>query len=92
MKKELEKNKNRKNNKQSIQSFDNTKKVIFIIDDKFEDVKKYKEIINLTKEKYLIEDEKINIMFLENKKGINFKILKTVFRKYKILGKVKLDK
>ena len=90
LKQELEKNKKINFNKENIQNLDNTEKIIFIIEDRFEEVKKYNKIISFIKEKYLIEDKKINIMFVENKKGINFGILKNVFKNYKILGKIKI--
>ena len=68
----------------------NSRKIVFIIDNNLDEIKKYKNIINIIKNNYLINSEKINIVFLETKKSINFKILKNFFRGYRILGKIKI--
>lgn len=70
----------------------NSEKIIFILEDNFNEIKKYNKIIELIKEKYLLENNKINILFIKSKNGINFNLLKNTFNKYKILGKIKLKK
>lgn len=65
-------------------------KFIFIINSNIEDIKKLIKIINLIKEKYLIKNEQINILFLEKK--ISIKILKLIFKNYNVLKKLERNK
>lgn len=72
-----------------IKYYDN---IIFILNMNLEEIKKINKIINLIKIKYLIKDEKINIIFIKNKyNSINLKILKNIFKNYNVLDKIKLN-
>ena len=66
------------------------KNLIFIVNSDFEEIKKIIKKINLIKIKHLINNKKINFIFIGNK--INLKILKNIFKNYNILGKIKLKK
>ena len=74
----------------------NNEKILFIIKNNYEEIKKYKKIIYFIQTKNNIEKNKINILFLENnfenKNNIDLKILKNIFKKYIILGKIKTNK
>ena len=73
---------------QKIKKYEN---IIFFVNTDLEEIKNLIKTINLIKSKYLIENKKINILFLENNL-INMKILKNIFKNYRILGKINLDK
>ena len=67
-----------------------SEKIIFIIKNDLDDLKKYIDKINLIKNKYSINLEKMNIIFLEDSRNlINYRILKSVFKDYKVIGKIK---
>ncbi len=67
--------------------------IIFLINSDLLEIKKLNEIINLIKLKYLIKDEKINILFSENTaNSMNLNILKNIFKNYNVLGKINFNK
>ena len=56
------------------------------------EIKKVIEKINFIKLKYLINNEKINIIISENKNNsIDIKILKNIFKNYNIIGKINFN-
>ena len=65
--------------------------LIFLIDSNLEEVKKLNKIINSMKIKTFINNKKINILFIDNKKSIDLKILKNIFKKYNVLGKTSFN-
>ena len=69
---------------------ENKDKIILVLEDSYQEIKKYKKIIEKLKSKFLIENEKINLSFIESKNGINIRILKCALKEYKILGKLKI--
>ena len=69
-----------------------SKNIVFILDSDFEKIKEIIKIINLIKIKYLIENKKINILFIEKNNLIDLKILKNIFKNYNVIGKIKLNK
>ena len=79
------------NYKKINQKIKNYENIIFFVNTDLEEIKNLLKIINLIKSKYLIDNKKINILFLENNL-INMKILKNIFKNYNILGKINLDK
>ena len=64
--------------------------LIFLVNSNIEEIKKLNKIISFIKLKYYIKKEKINIIFIDND-SIDLEILKTVFKKYKVLGKIKFN-
>lgn len=48
-------------------------------------------MINLIKIKYFIKNNKINILFIDNKNAIDLKILENIFREYSVLGKINFN-
>lgn len=67
-------------------------KFIFILELNLEEIKLNKKIINKIILENKINIEKINIIFNKiNKYSINKKIAKNIFRKFKIIGNIKLN-
>ena len=64
--------------------------LIFLVNSNIEEIKKINKIISFIKLKYYIKKEKINIIFIDND-SIDLEILKTIFKKYKVLGKIKFN-
>ena len=62
--------------------------LIILINSNLEEIKKLNKIINLIKIKYFIKNNKINILFINNKNSIDLKILKNIFKKNKVIGKI----
>ena len=63
---------------------------MFLVNSNLEEIKKLNKIINFIKIKYFIKKEKINIIFIDNN-SIDLEILKTIFKKYNVLGKIKFN-
>lgn len=69
-----------------------SQKIVFIICMNFNDLKNANKIIKLIQENYQINSNKINILLIKSTENtINFKIIKNNFKKYKILGKIKIN-
>ena len=64
--------------------------LVFLVNSNLEEIKKLNKIINFIKIKYYIKKEKINIIFIDNN-TIDLEILKTIFKKYNVLGKIKFN-
>ena len=64
--------------------------LVFLVNSNLEEIKKLNKIINFIKIKYYIKKEKINIIFID-KNSIDLEILKTIFKKYNVLGKIKFN-
>lgn len=62
--------------------------LVFLINSNLEEIKKLNKIINLIKIKYFIKNNKINILFIDNKNSIDLKILKNIFKENKVIGKI----
>ena len=65
--------------------------LIILINSNLEEIKKLNKIINLIKIKYFIKNNKINILFINNKNSIDLKILKNIFKKNKVIGKINFN-
>ena len=65
--------------------------LVFLINSNLEEIKKLNKIINLIKIKYFIKNNKINILFIDNKNSIDLKILKNIFKKNKVIGKINFN-
>ena len=65
--------------------------LVFLINSNLEEIKKLNKIINLIKIKYFIKNNKINILFINNKNSIDLKILKNIFKKNKVIGKINFN-
>ena len=95
IKKEL-KNKLNKNNKIEYINLNYLNKkikyynLVFLINSNLEEIKKLNKIINFIKLKYFVKKERINILFIDNN-SIDLEILKKVFKKYNVLGKIKFN-
>ena len=64
--------------------------LVFLINSNLEEIKKLNKIINFIKLKYFVKKERINILFIDNN-SIDLEILKKVFKKYNVLGKIKFN-
>ncbi|MBR0427187.1 MAG: hypothetical protein IJK18_03200, partial [Clostridia bacterium] len=64
--------------------------LIFLVNTNLEEIKKLNKIINFIKLKYFVKKERINILFIDNN-SIDLEILKKVFKKYNVLGKIKFN-
>ena len=64
--------------------------LIFLVNTNLKEIKKLNKIINFIKIKYFIKKEKINILFIDNN-SIDLEILKTIFKKYNVLGKIRFN-
>ena len=65
--------------------------LVFLINSNLEEIKKLNKIINLIKIKYFIKNNKINILFIDNKNSIDLKILKNIFKENKVIGKINFN-
>ena len=65
--------------------------LIILINSNLEEIKKLNKIINLIKIKYFIKNNKINILFIDNKNSIDLKILKNIFKENKVIGKINFN-
>ena len=65
--------------------------LIILINSNLEEIKKLNKIINLIKIKYFIKNNKINILFINNKNSIDLKILKNIFKENKVIGKINFN-
>ena len=65
--------------------------LVFLINSNLEEIKKLNRIINLIKIKYFIKNNKINILFIDNKNSIDLKILKNIFKENKVIGKINFN-
>ena len=65
--------------------------LIILINSNLEEIKKLNKIINLIKTKYFIKNNKINILFIDNKNSIDLKILKNIFKENKVIGKINFN-
>lgn len=65
--------------------------LVFLINSNLEEIKKLNKIINLIKIKYFIKNNKINILFINNKNSIDLKILKNIFKKNEVIGKINFN-
>ena len=65
--------------------------LIFLINSNLEEIKKLNKIISLIKIKYFIKNNKINILFIDNKNSIDLKILKNIFKENKVIGKINFN-
>lgn len=65
--------------------------LFFLINSNLEEIKKLNKIINLIKIKYFIKNNKINILFIDNKNSIDLKILKNIFKENKVIGKINFN-
>lgn len=95
IKKELKKKVNKNNRIEYINLNYLNKKIkyynlIFLVNTNLEEIKKLNKIINFIKIKYFIKKEKINILFIDNN-SIDLEILKTIFKKYNVLGKIRFN-
>lgn len=62
--------------------------LVFLINSNLDEIKKLNKIISLIKIKYFIKNNKINILFIDNKNSIDLKILKNIFKENKVIGKI----
>ena len=68
----------------------NYEKIIFILNNNLNEIKKINKKIELIKNNYILKNEKINIIIIQNKKNnISIKIIKNIFNNYNILGKIR---
>lgn len=65
--------------------------LVFLINSNLDEIKKLNKIINLIKIKYFIKNNKINILFIDNKNSIDLKILKNIFKENKVIGKINFN-
>ena len=65
--------------------------LVFLINSNLDEIKKLNKIISLIKIKYFIKNNKINILFINNKNSIDLKILKNIFKKNKVIGKINFN-
>ena len=65
--------------------------LVFLINSNLEEIKKLNKIINLIIIKYFIKNNKINILFINNKNSIDLKILKNIFKKNEVIGKINFN-
>ena len=65
--------------------------LIILINSNLEEIKKLNKIIYLIKTKYFIKNNKINILFIDNKNSIDLKILKNIFKENKVIGKINFN-
>ena len=65
--------------------------LIILINSNLEEIKKLNKIINLIKTKYFIKNNKINILFIDNKNSIDLKVLKNIFKENKVIGKINFN-
>ena len=65
--------------------------LVFLINSNLEEIKKLNKIINLIKTKYFIKNNKINILFIDNKNSIDLKVLKNIFKENKVIGKINFN-
>ena len=65
--------------------------LIILINSNLEKIKKLNKLINLIKTKYFIKNNKINILFIDNKNSIDLKVLKNIFKKNEIIGKINFN-
>lgn len=68
-----------------------SEKIIIVGNSNIEEIKEIMANINKLNKKYLIENRKINIIFNKKQDKIDIKLLKNIFKKIKILGKVDLE-
>ena len=64
--------------------------LVFLVNSNLEEIKKLNKLITFIKIKYFIKKEKINILFIDNN-SIDLEIIKTIFKKYNVLGKIKFN-
>ena len=73
-----------------IQNYNN---LIFLIDLKLDEFINIKNMLCSIQNKYQIKNKKINIIFIKNnKEDCSLKILKNIFKKYNIFGKIQYEK
>ena len=65
--------------------------LVFLINSNLDEIKKLNKIISLIKIKYFIKNNKINILFIDNKNSIDLKILKNIFKENKVIGKINFN-
>ena len=65
--------------------------LVFLINSNLDEIKKLNKIISLIKIKYFIKNNKINILFINNKNSIDLKILKNIFKENKVIGKINFN-
>ena len=65
--------------------------LVFLINSNLDEIKKLNKIISLIKIKYFIKNNKINILFIDNKNSIDLKILKNIFKEDKVIGKINFN-
>lgn len=71
----------------------NSDKSIFLVEPNLIEIKKSKKLLDIYREKWKINNKKINIVFNKvNNYSIDEGILKNIFSEYKILGKITLNK
>lgn len=67
--------------------------ILFILEANLSEIKKSNNLLKIYEEEWNIEKEKLNIIINKyNENAIDDNIIKNIFSKYKILGKIKLNK
>ena len=69
----------------NLKKINEFRNIIIYINAELDKIEKLYKIINVIKIKNLINDKKINIIFRNSKKEIDYYVLKMVFRKYNVI-------
>ena len=68
-------------------------KILFLLEANLSEINKSKKLLDMYEKNWNIKKEKINIIINKyNKNSIDDNIIKDIFKEYKILGKIKLNK
>ena len=71
----------------------NSDKILFLLESNLLEINKSKMLLDIYEKNWNVKKEKINIIINKyNKNSIDEKVIKNIFKDYKILGKIKLNK